>query len=440
MVSIYRSLFALIAFTIAGPAFGQGVDLADSIKPGDHCKYEIALTVEGKLKVERDGKPAALPLSAKASHSFVERAEAVDSGGGVSFAVRHYSTAASESQVGGERAKRELAADRRLVVALRTGDGSLHYSPNGPLYREELELVAEHFDTLCLAALLPGKTLNVGDSWTVSADAVQHACLFEGLIKSELVGKFMEVKDGIATFTIAGTAEGIESGAQARVSVAATGTFDVAAKRLVGLTWEQTDFRSQGPATPAAEVKATVVLKRTTLAEEPKELNAEARLKVPADGKPTGVMASLRYADVAGRFQFAYPRDWHVVGRTKDHLVLRLVEKGEFTAQATLTTWKKADPGTHTSPEDFKKVLAMLPGWEPEAGEEGPVPSDGGRWAYRVATRGKQDGVPVAQTFFLLAGPNGDQIAVTVLAAIEKAAKIGTRDLELVNAIEFPKK
>ncbi len=435
-----RSWLGLFAVILAGPAFGQGVDLTDSIKPGDLCKYEIALTVEGKLKVERDGKPAALPLTAKASHAFVERVESVDARGGVGFAVRYYMTAASESDVAAERSKRDLGADRRLVVALRTAEGSLHYSPDGPLYREELELVAEHFDTLCLAALLPGKTVNPGDTWPIAAEAAQHACLFEGLIKSELVGKLTEVKENVATFTITGTAEGIESGAQARVSVIATGTFDATARRITGLTWEQTDFRSQGPASPAAEVKATVTLKRSVAAEEPKELNAEARVKVPADGKPTGVMMALRYADAAGRYQFAYPRDWHVVGRTKDHLMIRLLDKGEFAAQATITTWKKADPGMHTAPDEFKKVLAMLPGWEPDVAEEGLVPTDAGRWIYRLAARGKQDGVAVAQTFFLLAGPNGDQVAITFLAALEKAGKIGTRDLELVNAIEFPKK
>ena len=434
-----RSWFGLFLMVLVGPAYGQGVDLTDSIKPGDLCKYEIALSVEGKLKVEQGGKPAALPLTAKANHTFIERVESVDARGGVGFAVRHYTTATSESEVAAERAKRALGADRRLIVALRTAEGSLHYSPDGPLDREELELVAEHFDTLCLTALLPGKTVNLGDTWAIAAEAVQHACLFEGLIKSELVGKLTEVKENIATFTITGTAEGIESGAQARVSMTATGTFDVTAKRITGLTWEQIDFRSQGPASPAAEVKATVTLKRSP-AEEPKELNAEARVKVPADGKPNGVMIALRYADASGRFQFTYPRDWHVVGRTKDHLVLRLLEKGEFAAQATITAWKKAEPGMHTSPIDFKKVLTMLPGWEPDVAEEGLVPTDEGRWIYRLAARGKQDGVAVNQTFFLLAGPNGDQVAVTFLAALEKAGKIGTRDLELVNGIEFPKK
>ncbi len=434
----WLNLLAVLA--AGGPALAQ-VKLADEVKPGDSFRYEIALTVDGKMKVERDGKVEAIPLRAKASHAFLERVAAADAQGGVGRALRHYQTAASESDVGTEKSKRELSADRRLIVAQRMRDKSLHFSPDGPLYREELELVAEHFDTLCLPTLLPGKELKPGDTWPVGPEATQHACLFDGLIKAELIGKLLDVTDGAARFEITGKAEGIESGAHARLTIAAKGKYDMASHRLVELTWEQTDERDQGPASPASEVKATIALKRTPLTEEPKELSADVRAKVPADGQVPELALRLRYADPNGRYQFTYPRDWHVIGRTRDHLVLRLLEKGEFVAQATLTTWKKADPGHHANPEEFKKLLGQLPGWEPEEVlADGPIPTDPDRWLYRISARGKQDGLAVVQTFYLLAGPAGDQVAVTVLARQEKAAKVGTRDLMLVNAVEFPAK
>ncbi len=436
-----RWLLAIVtAVVVSASAFAQGVHLGEEVKPGDHFRYEIALTVDGKMKVERNGRLDALTLKAKAGHTFLERAEAVDARGGVGRAVRHYQAAASEAEVGIDRSKRQLGADRRLVVAQRTAEGSLHFSPDGPLAREELELVAEHFDTLCLPGLLPAKEVQPGETWKVGDDVVQHACQFEGLIKADVSGKLVEVKDGVATFAVTGTAEGIESGAQAKVVINATGKYDIAAKRITELTWEQADDRAQGPASPASEVKAVVTLKRATLAEEPKELNAEVRAKVPADGKVPPLLVQLRYADPEGRYQFVYGRDWHVVGRTKDHVILRLLDKGEFLAQAAIATWKKAEPGQHTDPAEFRKSLTQVPGWLPESVlEEGVVPTEAGRWLYRVAAKGKQDGTPVVQTFHLLAGPNGDQVTVSVLVALEKAEKLGARDVALVNAIEFKK-
>lgn len=434
-----RPWFGFLAF-LAGTssAFAQAIPLSEDIKQGDLHRYELSLTVEGRLKVERDGKPDTIPLAARASHKFVERVEAPDARGGIGIGVRYYEAATSRGDTGGDVSSRELGADRRVIVAQRTAEGTLHYSPEGPLSRDELDLVAEHFDTLGLAALLPGKEVKVGDTWVLTSDAAQHACLFEGLVKSELTGKLESVKDNLATFRIGGTAEGLESGAQIKVKVSAVGTFDVATRRVVALTWEQVDDRGQGPASPASEVKAVLELKRASVTDEPKEL-AAGRAKIPADGKVPELLTMLRYGDPSGRYNFVHHREWRMVGRTKDHLVLRLLDKGEFAAQATITAWKKADPGQHSSPEEFKRLLGQLPGWEPEQIlADGALPTDGGRWLYRVVARGKQDGIAVVQSFYLLAGPQGNQVAFTVLARAEKAPKIGERDLMIVNAIEFP--
>ena len=435
----WGALLTLLAAASVAPA--QSIALSEQVAPGDCFRIDISLVVSGKMKVEREGKIEPIPLTAKASHSFLEQVEAVEARGGVGAALRFYQTAGSESEIGVDRAKRELTTDRRLIVSRRMPDGTLHYSPNGPLTREELDLVAEHFDTLCIPALIPGKDVKVDETWAIAPDAAQHVCLFQGLIKNELVGKLTEVKDGVATFTIQGRAEGVESGARVGLTVAAQGKYDVTTKRLVELIWEQLDDRDQGPASPATTVKARVEIKRTPLREKPSELGDAARAKVPAEGKIPELMLALRYTDPAGRYTFAHDRGWQVVGRTKDHLVLRLLDKSEFTAQATITNWRKADPGQHTSPAEFKEILAKLPGWQPDAPMiEGEVPSDSGRWIYRVAGKGKQDGQPVVQMFYLLAGPNGDQVAVTIVTRPEKAEKLSPKDLTLVNSIELPAK
>ncbi len=434
--SLYAALVA-IAFA-ASPALAQSVKLGEDLQPGEYHRYELELTVSGKLKVERDGKPDALLLRAEASHRFAERIEATDARGGAGKVVRYYEKAKSTSVVAGEKSSRELAIDRRLTFAGRTESGTLHYSPLGPLSREELELIAEHFDTMVLAGLLPNKDIKPGETWAIASEATQHACQFEGITKNELAGTLVSLEAGIAKFTIAGSAEGIEAGAATKTSVKASGIFDTKPNRITELTWEQTDDRNQGPASPAAEVTATVTLKRTVLAEEPKELSAAVRDKVPA-GKVPPELTLLRYADTDGKYSFTYPREWVIVGRTNEHLLIRLVEKAEFIAQVTLSSWKKAEAGRHASADEFKQSFAKLPGWEPtETIEDGAVSAPAGHWLYKVAAKGKQDGTEVVQTFYLLAGPNGDQVAVSVLASPEKGGKTGAREGQLLGAIVFP--
>jgi hypothetical protein len=425
-------------------AFGdeKAVTLAEEIRPGDYFRYEIGLEVGGKMKVERDGRDDSLPLNARARHQFTERVD-VAADNGVGQAVRHYADAVSETVVGVDKTRRTLGADRRLIVAQRAADGTLHFSPDGPLTRDELDLVAEHFDTLCLPGLLPNKAVRPGDTWPIDNGAAQAACLFHGLAKNDLVGKLTEIKDGAAVLAITGSAEGVEFGAAVKVAVTARAKFDLAVRRVTALEWKQSDEREAGPVSPPLEVKATVTLSRLPLEIEPKELSAAARAKVPTDGKVPELLLQLRYADTAGRFQFVYPRDWHFVVRNNTHVVLRLVPKGELLTQATITEWKKPAAGVDFAAgvKEFREATAKQPGWEAERLlEDGTLPADGGKKVYRMSAIGKQDGQPVVQAFHLVLGPNGEQFAVTTVARREVADKVGPRDVALVHAIDFPAK
>ena len=60
-------------------------------------------------------------------------------------------------------------ADRRLIVAQRTGESLFCYAPAGPLTRADLEVVSEHFETLHLTGVLPGKEVEVGDTWKLDS-------------------------------------------------------------------------------------------------------------------------------------------------------------------------------------------------------------------------------------------------------------------------------
>lgn len=429
----------LLLLALGSHASAQPVNLTESPKPGDCSRYVVELNVSGHLIVTQDGKKLEIKLDAKARHAFAERTLAVADGLPLRSA-RHFEEAAASAVVGSDKEDHALPADRRLFVAARTTDGLFCFSPAGPVSREELDLVAEHFDPHSLAGLLPGKAVSVNDTWAVGNAAVQTACLFDGLIKNSLVGKLVDVKDGIATFAVTGTAEGIENGAKVRLSVTATGKFHLATSRVIEVVWRQSDEREQGPASPASKLEASVVLKREVLAQAPKDLVDAALAGVPM-GEPPATATHLRYADPKGRYQFVYPREWHITGQTDNHLVLRLLDRGELQAQATITAWKKAEPGKHATVEEFKKAVGDSPGWLPtRVLEDGEVPIDGGRWLYRLTAEGKMEEQPALQGFHMLAGPQGDQVAVTFALKPEKVKALGNRDLGLVKAIEFGKK
>lgn len=431
-----RPMFAVAAcFAFATVVHAQTVNLTEETYPGDCSKYQLDLALNGNLILNQEGQKETLRLEARARHQFTERTLSVE-GALPRKSARHYDQAEARVATGPNALDRSLAADHRLIVVDRRPDGVQSFCSAGPLTREELDTVAEHFHPHALPGLLPGKPVKVGDTWNVDAAAVQAACLFDGIVKHELTGKLVSADKGRAAFTIEGTAEGIETSAPVKLTVSATGIFDLNSKRIIELNWKQKDERGDGPVSPASAVEATIRLRREVIGFAPAELS-DAVVR----GLPREAVTDLRYTDPKGEFQFVYSRNWHITGQTDSALVLRLIDRGELIAQVTLTRWRKADEGKHATPDEFKKMVSELPGWAAkEIIEDSEVRVDGGRWLYRLAANGEVNGLPVMQVFHLLAGPQGHQLAATVAMKPEKMKVVGPRDLALVKAIEFTAK
>ena len=434
-----RRLAALLLAAAASPVFAQPVPLAEPVVPGECAKYSIELAVSGNLFVTQEKGREAVKLEARARHVFVERTLAADAGLPLKTA-RHYETATATAVVGGERVERTLSPDRALIVARRDPSGPFCFAPAGPLTRDELDLVTEHFNPHCLPGLLPGKDVGVNDTWPVNDAAAQAACQFHRLARNGLTGKLTAVAGGLATFTVEGTAEGFENGGKVTLTVAATGTFDAARRRVVGLTWKQSDDRGASPVGPASKVEATVVLRREAPAAEPPAL-ADAALGGVPKGDVPAALAALRHADPKGRYTLRYARDWHVTGETDSHLVLRLLDGGTFAAQATVSVWPPLPAGRRPAPDEFKKAVSGAKGWTAtKVLDDREVPAGDGRWLYRFVAEGTLDGERVVQGFHLLAGPKGEQVVVVFTTHPGRAAAPADRDLALVRAVEFPAK
>jgi hypothetical protein len=439
----WRSLAgAIVLLAAARTGWAQTTcPLAELVKVGDCCRVQLQMNLTGELKFTRDGKAVPVKLAASATHEFPERVLAVDSTGLAEKTARFYEKATASISAGAEQSQRGLRKERSLIVVQRGKDETLVYSPAGPLYREELELTSEHFNTLTVTGLLAGKQVAVGDTWKVPNSVAQALCSFEGLTEQDLTCKLEEVKDGVARVSVTGTASGIEVGAMVKLKVDATAKFDVNARRLTSLEWKQQDDRAQGPASPASTVQTTVTLTRTSLSEPPECLGDVALVPVPDKEVPSNLLA-LEFRDPKGRYELVHNRDWQTVGLTDDHLVLRLMERGDFIAQVTVTPWTAAGKGKHLTPEEFKDAMSRTPGWEPEKELQAAEMPTGGdsRWIYRTSYLGKMDGTPVMQNFYLVAGPEGDQVVLLFTMTPKKGEKLGDRDLTFAASVDFPKK
>ena len=221
------------------------------------------------------------------------------------------------------------------------------------------------------------------------------------------------------------------------MTVTATGKFDLKTKRLTSLEWKQNDERQQGPVSPASTVEATTMVSRRAI-KQPVSLTDVALVSVPSNAPPAALV-QLDCHDAKGRFSFLYNREWQITSQTNDHVILRLMDNGDFVAQATVTPWTNADKGMHLTPEAFREAMNNTLGWEPEKElQAGEAPATEGRWIYRISMVGKMDDLSVLQNFYLVAALGGEQVIVAVTLTPKQAEKLGARDLALVGGIELP--
>jgi hypothetical protein len=430
--------FTIVLFAVQHACAEPTYSICEKAKVDDCFRITLDMTLTGEKRIHNDDKTVPLKLEAKAQHAFQERILLVGNSLPTKVA-RVYDVARAEIVNGSDRSERTLRPERKLIVAQRQHDQNTTYSPQGALLREELDLTNDNLDTLTLTGLLPTAEVKVGETWKVSNEAVQALCGFEALIKQDLVGKLEEVTEDTARVTITGKVSGIDVGATVNLTIEATSKVNLKEHRLVQLEWNTTDEREQGPVNPASSIKTTTMLKRESI-KEPECLGNVALVSIPEGLDVPPSLTQLWHRDPQGRFELNYSRDWQIVAQTKDHLVLRLMDQGDFISQATITPWKSAGKAQHMSPTRFRDVVESTPRWEVEkeleAGEiEGTV-KDG--WAYRISALGHLDGAPVLQNYYLLAGPNGDQAIVLFTMHPKQADKLGSRDLSLFGGVEFP--
>ncbi len=439
MFTRQAALCVVVNLIVAGGVKAQAVNLTEA-PLADRCvRNELTMSLTGKITVNQDGKEVVYPHKAEAKHDYVERF--LDINGAVSDkAARIYTTAESTITFDNDKnpPKRTLREARRFMVAHRHNDQIVSYSPNGALTRDEVDLT-EHFDTQAISGLLPGKQIEVGKNWPIANNVVAALCDFR-LAKHTFEGKLEAVKENIAHISIAGTAEGINLGASVKVLVHARLEFDTREQRIVGLVWEETDARQQGPITPALSADVVIKLKRAPI-DVPGDLNnIIIGARVPNGRTPPSELTNIQHSDK--RYALNYPRNWHITSPDgAPQLVMRYLERGQFIGQATIMPLKKIDVKNVMALEQFAAEMRATPGWiEREENQREKLPDGprGQHTVYKVAASGELDGRAVTQIFYLIVGTGGDQVSVTFSIDPQHVGDLGARDLQLVREIVFP--
>ncbi len=440
MFSARHLVCLALVLSVAGPAFAQTVDLTEGPQVDRFFHIDTSMRLDGNFRVRQDGKVVEQPMVMEARHEYVEKILKITDGV-VDRSVRLYQTAWAQAKGGARLAFRP---NRTFMVVQRSNGQTVAYCPDGILTNDELKLT-EHFNSMALSGLLPGKQVSVGDSWPVPRAAAQSLFAVEGLVDNDLSCKLESVKDNLAQIRVAGSVNGIDLGAEVKINIQeAWCTFDVRQKRIVALDWKQNDQRESGPVSPALSATVSIDVRRSVATDPPRELgDLIVSGKVPQGAVPANDL-QIAYAIPDRRFEIQCSRDWIMTAQSREHSVWRLMNRGDLVAQVTVTPWKKLPAGSMVSAKDFLEVVRDTANWKetattpdtPQTSELKDLPA--GNRALCHAAPGKLDGIDVMQYFYVLAGSNGDHVLVTFTLSPEQDRELPQHGLTFIRGISFP--
>jgi hypothetical protein len=437
-------------FAVASVVHAESSDLIDltpQIQRGTLTKVSIELEAGGHTLVRpptdngtKAGAEQRLAMSVSAKLQYSERrfvAAGVAAGLGSKLAVRSYDSAEAVIKVDQGGVAPQLPSDRRLVVVEQGATRPSLYCPQGPLSREQLDLIDTVGNSTIVDELLPEKPVRDGESWS-SKTAVMAALLtLDTLAVCEVQSVLEEFNASFAKVRLAGTVHGTVDGAATQQEVRGVYLFDRQLRRITRLNLAVSEQRSIGGATPGLDAVAKLQIKIDTAQHVPQLSDEAIGSLVGSARTPT---RDLLYEAMSLGFRIQHDRQWFVTSQQRETVTLRRVDGSDLIAQCTLALLPPKSAGRQTSLNDFQKDVVFSLGkgfgqlisarqWQ----------NAHGHYCYEVVVSGMVEQVPVEWHYYLVGRESGHRVSAAVTIEGPDVARVANADRGLIEGLElFP--
>ncbi len=399
-------------------------------------QVKSTLEVRGDLIVTEEGKLTRLKTGVAAHLDYHERFLAADkSTATLARSVRYYDDASADIKVDKDDFQPTLDNDRRLIAVEAGTKSATLFSPNGPLTREELDLIDLQGNTLLLDRLLPEKPVAVEDQWNLSDDLVTALLRLDEVGESDVVAKLASVADGSAIVELSGKVKGAINGVSTEIELKGKYRFNMPAGRIDWAAFLIRENRSIGHVGTGLDVVAR--LQAIITPDKACDQLTEAALQdLPLESNPGLTALICKSGD--GQWHFTYDRRWFVTGAEKDHIVLRMVDRGELVAQSNIASLAQVAPEKLITlsgfQEDIQRALGKNFGQFIKASQEA---NDADYRVYRVAAEGEVEGLPIEWIYHLVADRHGHQVSFAFTVEKGLSEQFAQADEPLVQALRF---
>ncbi len=433
------TLLASLTVIFVGELFAQHVRAAETItfptgKPdGMPLRVVAVVEVGGNLKMSGAKGAETVPMSVVAQFGYDE--QRLDDGSEAShrLALRYYDDAQAVIKIASKVTKPQLRADRRLIAAF-AGKQEYLSSPNGPLTREESELIDVPANTLLLDELLPHGESEVGRRWKPSDDALAQLLCLDAIGHSEVECALAKVENGVAEITLEGSLGAAIDGVATQIEVKAKLQYEVTTARPKSVLLAIKEQRGIGVVGPGLDIVAKLKLTITTQPDS-KLLTPEIvqTAKLPQSDEPP----PLEYRSDSKGYRFEYDRRWHITRDDPDVMVMRYVNRGELVAQCNLasSTTPIAKPVQLADYQnDVQQALGKMFG-RFERASENSTPS--GLRTLRAIVSGKAEDLTVQWRYYLVHDQQGRVLSIVYTMETPFVEQFGDDDQPIINSVQF---
>jgi hypothetical protein len=425
-----------LPLTLIAAQTSDVVDFRPAAQVGSYRQTKVVVEVEGKLKLNADGQEVRhLPLKVQGELQYVERVLSQAKRWTDVRLVRVYQSAQAKIRLHESDLTNELRPERRLIAVESNDKSAVLFSPQGPITREELDLVELPASGLALEALLPARAQKIGSQWPLPEFTVARLLNLEAVSQQDVACTLDSVKEGVAIVSLAGKITGAVGGVSSDIELKGKLNFDLRQRAVTWLTLAYKENRAIGHAQPGFEVMTT--LRMVSAAAQPiAELSdkALAGLTLKADGGHT----LIELNSAAGGFQLTHDRRWSVMLERHDLTVLRLVDRGDLIAQCNITPRPSLGKDEQLTmegfQEDVKRVLSKNFEEMVAATEE---TGDSGLRVLRVVVAGKVGELPIQWTYYHLSDDQGRRASLVFTLESSLLERFAHIDRELIGNFRF---
>jgi len=429
--SIARAIAAALSLAVTQPAAAAEPSRRLESRPDVTARVRVVLEAEGKLlSHDSSQRIQSVPMTARGEMIYDERRGPAQPG---LLAMRHYQLAEATIEVRGRREECRLREARSLIACReRAGAVLVDFdSPQGPLTRDELELIDLPGNSAVIHALLPREMVAPGDSWRHDDLTLARLLNLDRVTESDVSSTWRSLEDGIARLELSGTVRGSVKGAATVIQLRGKYQFELESGCIIWLAMSFRENRSIGDLAPGLEVAARL------------RMVVDPRVEAPllGDAELAGDASSahlLEYSSPTQGYQLLLDRRWHLIRDDGQTAVLRFYDAETRLAQCNLSRLPDLPAGKHLELTRFQDDIRRALGEKLGAFQQvTQTTSPDGLRSLRVVASGAVSDVAIQWVYYHLSDDLGRRASFVCALEEKHLEKLAGVDAAIAASFRF---